>query len=42
VTGPLPRVPLVSVGVEVAWTEGEKTRRVVLSSLRLGAPEPVR
>jgi len=41
-TGPLPRVPLVSVGVEVAWTEGEKTRRVVLSSLRLGPPEPVR
>ena len=42
VTGPLPRVPLVSIGVEVAWTEGEKTRRVVLSSLRLGPPEPVR
>lgn len=39
---PLPRVPLVSIGVEVAWTEGEKTRRVVLSSLRLGPPEPVR
>lgn len=42
VIGPLPRVPLVAIGVEVHWTEGDKTRRVVLSSLRLGAPEPQR